>query len=1362
MLVLRDLNETLADEYWIADLIDGSLNEEALTNLGYLGKATTNPVTDPYRNNSVSCFKIGNGRYVMSVVRSTDPNAACVLRCQKVVGNGTSTTLTNISSWNISGYAGLFTGQSTVRISDKFLGTTAEKCELARDGGDAITVGFIGPGNLSVQLEVIQNPNSLEVLHLLVRREVKLTSGESTVKYVADMTYRMTISNAGVGALTATSRYLNNRPTVKYEGTDFVYTNKRKTFVNHDGLTNELITVLKDGSIMLVGDKAVSESTGEIALYASPAGYTNISALDLHAVVEAKVYKAKQVLSVRPGYNPASNPTYALYIASPIKVYMGGMDFEIPAQTLDLTTTINGQSAFNITDIPYGKGYYSGINVRAAYIYAQQSGTIGKVTVSPRELSETTGNALVAIIFFPTSGAPSLLYAQSYSRMSKYRLSYEPQGAAVPVSYDNPAQKPVAYWLQDIALGGEMPTFWKDAACTVPAGYAVNGKVLYIRVRGAQEMLNKSYRMQFNGVDLGVKTYTGSPLVWSVTVSYTSTTPKEVIAVVQDSTNGAEITRAFITAVNATFGLDVVTSDGGEVTTQQIQRGFTAWVRIQGYDLNTGDTVAVTTTGAQSLTVGSRVYQGYPLYFPISATNAGSLTINGRNTRTGDLSAPYIVQVTDPIREYGPGQYTLTVEPGRSIEYVIGGAGGGGGGYISNRSGNWDVAGHGGRGGDSKLTYLAASIIAAGGMGGTDAHWFSETAYTIGTPGQGGVVTSSGAGGFTVTRAVSGNSGTAQTGGAGIHDFAPVANNGKGGNGGGPTIIPPTTTTVERSITQFLTGNPTATETYNGKTYKVYRGVELYSEFVKHFGRAPNSGEMVRITIPGDIALVGADAGNVAGLTISNSWPKTSPIEIVNNGLIIGVGGNPGDYKDPGGSTGHVHTNIRAPGAGIHNQSTAAVTLTRKVGSVVAGGGGGGGAIPGEVRRGGGGAPYGIGGKNYRQDGSPWPEDGRYGIDNGEDGLFATGGKGGYYNSGNYGGAGGAWGVAGGNGREGIRGIVGPGQAPGAETIGLNNSFTKVTEIAINTMVTGTTTGVYAGKTYTILRGVNLRDAFVNHFKRAPESGELVRVTVPDNIAVVGNTTITQGLLVPANWEAGAMVEIINRGLIFGVGGNGNGARYANGQPTIDGTNGGTGVHNLSTSLVTITNYGGIAGGGGGGARGSNYLPGGGGAPFGLKGVVTGVTINPAVNATDATFAAPGVGASDPSNSSRAGGAGGTVGTDGLTVIVPQWMNYYGNQYGTLAGYIAEGKVSVTNLDNGWTLGRPIQGGAEGSIEPLVRGGGGGSGGLVEGRFTNSTNAPVTIDLVVGAGGSGWSPSDGTIGFASEAGRHGYARISFV
>lgn len=788
ILVLRGTNDGAADEYWLTDLVDGSLNEESFTNLAYLGTYSGNPVTDWFRGNSCTAFKIANGRYVLSVIRSTNPNAACTIRCRKITGVGYDAAGTSISTWNTNSYCGLFSSQPDLRISDKFIGIASEKCELA-NGGD-VTASFLGGSNQPTQIQVIQDQNALEKLYLLVRREFKLTSnttGAST-KYVADMTFNLSISNANVGSATATSRYLTTKPAVD---ASLNYTNQRQTFVNESGsLTSELITILQDGSILLIGDKAIAASTGEYALYKSPTKKDNVDMLDLHAVKTAGIHKEKQTFSPKPQYSLTAAPQYPIYIASPIHVYMNSMDFTIPAQVIDLTSVITGQASFAMSDIPYGKGKYANIQVRSAYLYAQQSGTIGTFVITPRPTAESVNNTLVAAIYFPTNGSSAILYGQAFSRMSKYRPSYEPHGTAVPVSYDNPGEAPKEFWLQQSMAGNSIPTFWKDANASQPTAYAVNGRTLYIRTVHTPADMNRDFRMTFNGVDLGVKRYTGSPLIWSVVVSCSSVKPVEYLAQLTETFANTEVSRSYIYATVTPFGIDVVTEEDGDVTTTQVLKGFDYWVRVQGYDVAVGSSINITTTGAASVDLGTQVYNGYPLYFKFTPWAVGGYWVNGRNTTAGINGTSANITSVSPVYEYTTGTHNISVPIGRSIDILLVAPGGSGGGAIHNYSSSvyW-ASNRGFAGGNSNLSYLGSRLTAGGGQGGYGANWGNGSSYSNGSGGEGGVNDLSAQGVFTVSESRGGvqppigSRWSRQVGGATQAGDAPLNMNGAGGAG---------------------------------------------------------------------------------------------------------------------------------------------------------------------------------------------------------------------------------------------------------------------------------------------------------------------------------------------------------------------------------------------------------------------------------------------------------------------------------------------------------------------------------------------------------------------------------------------------
>lgn len=149
-----------------------------------------------------------------------------------------------------------------------------------------------------------------------------------------------------------------------------------------------------------------------------------------------------------------------------------------------------------------------------------------------------------------------------------------------------------------------------------------------------------------------------------------------------------------------------------------------------------------------------------------------------------------------------------------------------------------------------------------------------------------------------------------------------------------------------------------------------------------------------------------------------------------------------------------------------------------------------------------------------------------------------------------------------------------------------------------------------------------------------------------------GNTN-SPAMSVPATFNAGDTISIINSGYIYGTGGNG-GAGTSN--PGAAGIQGGTGLK--VARPVTVANYGELSGGGGGGGGGALYIPNkggttdgaGGGGGAGLAGGAVGYS------RVDASYSgSPGslnVGGSAGSGqpgyaSSGSGGARGAAGTVG-------------------------------------------------------------------------------------------------------------------
>lgn len=244
-------------------------------------------------------------------------------------------------------------------------------------------------------------------------------------------------------------------------------------------------------------------------------------------------------------------------------------------------------------------------------------------------------------------------------------------------------------------------------------------------------------------------------------------------------------------------------------------------------------------------------------------------------------------------------------------------------------------------------------------------------------------------------------------------------------------ILQEYTTTTYVTMTDLGVA-PTSTETVNGVTYSVYRGVELREAFYNKFKRYPASKERVFLTVTHAHALVG-NSTNDAGITISSAWPADAPIVIQNTGLILGLGGSSGDWITGRNNSGSLD-NIVLPGPGIRNNSKAQALVMNLTNGKLEGGGGGGGNSLMDGNRGGGGAPYGRGGINI-MDGKVTPN--QLGSKPGGNATLLVGGNGGHYNSKNYGGNGGAPGAAGTSGRYGITDRYYTGQAPGARYIGI-------------------------------------------------------------------------------------------------------------------------------------------------------------------------------------------------------------------------------------------------------------------------------------------------------------------------------------
>jgi hypothetical protein len=216
----------------------------------------------------------------------------------------------------------------------------------------------------------------------------------------------------------------------------------------------------------------------------------------------------------------------------------------------------------------------------------------------------------------------------------------------------------------------------------------------------------------------------------------------------------------------------------------------------------------------------------------------------------------------------------------------------------------------------------------------------------------------------------------------------------------------------------------------------------------------------------------------------------------------------------------------------------------------------------------------------------------------------------------------------------------------------------------------------------TIAANVNNYDVYANRGPTYVAGNTDLTVTINPGVRVSGFSTGSYALLVPASFNPGDTVTIVNNGTIQGAGGNGGGRNLGN--PAIaPGLPGGNAVY--VNRPTVITNNGNMwAGGGGGGAGGTGNLmgrlptstsAGGGGGGQGSLGGNGGVP-GPGANVGGAgSPTGAGAGASTPVNAGLAGpgggagangvagnpgprGAGGTGGSAGFYIVGNPFVTY--------------------------------------------------------------------------------------------------------
>jgi hypothetical protein len=204
-----------------------------------------------------------------------------------------------------------------------------------------------------------------------------------------------------------------------------------------------------------------------------------------------------------------------------------------------------------------------------------------------------------------------------------------------------------------------------------------------------------------------------------------------------------------------------------------------------------------------------------------------------------------------------------------------------------------------------------------------------------------------------------------------------------------------------------------------------------------------NGSSKVVATIGSGIYISGTSTGTPA-LTVSGSFP--GGVELINNGTIVGRGGNGGN-----GGLGTRYGGSGGAGGGPALSVSTAITITNN--SVIAGGGGGGGGGASDYRFGGGGG----GGRSSLTNSSGGSAAGPASA--GGAGTISAAGAGGNpwgswdfyggYERGGYGGSGGTWGASGSGGSYATGASPAPGSGGGSGSAVSGNS--NITWVATGT-----------------------------------------------------------------------------------------------------------------------------------------------------------------------------------------------------------------------------------------------------------------------------------------------------------------------
>lgn len=146
--------------------------------------------------------------------------------------------------------------------------------------------------------------------------------------------------------------------------------------------------------------------------------------------------------------------------------------------------------------------------------------------------------------------------------------------------------------------------------------------------------------------------------------------------------------------------------------------------------------------------------------------------------------------------------------------------------------------------------------------------------------------------------------------------------------------------------TVIIRGDVVNAEPYDGATYTVTKGVNLYDYLVPYLGRTPRTGENFNFLVEENVSVTGGYFGSPHAIVLDTRFNTLGTLTLVNRGIILGRGGDNATASAKG-----------KPGnTAIVNNSTNSLKIDNY--RIIAGGGGGaGGQLPATLGHAG--APYG-------------------------------------------------------------------------------------------------------------------------------------------------------------------------------------------------------------------------------------------------------------------------------------------------------------------------------------------------------------------------------------------------------------------